>query len=96
MRLARETITHQGALQENEVTTVNRFEIRRYESTYFDFECIVLGIAKTIEPDTEKLMDWYRNTPIMEIDALTAERLVLRGRGNEVITFLNSILVGVR
>jgi hypothetical protein len=96
MRISPEIAINQGALQETEMTATSRRANRQCESKYFDFECTVLGIAKTIEPDIEKLMAWYRAAPIMDLDALTAERLVHLGRGNEVIAFLESIQVEAR
>jgi hypothetical protein len=55
----------------------------------------VLQLAQTIEPDPQRLMTWYRNTRIMKLDDLTAEKLVCLGRASEVIGFLKSILRGV-
>ncbi len=95
MRLARKIVITQRARQENEVIAAGRFATRRPGYNHSDFEYIVLHIARAIEPDTEKLMAWYRGTPIMSIDALTAEKLVHLGRGNEVIAFLDCIRTGV-
>jgi hypothetical protein len=95
MRLVREMAATPSVVQENEVVTACRLATKRTGSGHLDFESIVLRIAKTIEPDTRKLMVWYQDTPIMVMDALTAERLVHLGRGREVIAFLNGIRVGV-
>lgn len=56
----------------------------------------VLRAAAEIEPDPERVLDWYRYTPISELGSLTAKQLVWAGCASIVIDFLQSIGCGRR
>lgn len=51
----------------------------------------VLRLAQSIEPNPNRLMSWYQNSRIAELDSLTAEELVQRGRARDVLKFLTVI-----
>lgn len=94
MRPTREVHISRRVVQGNEVVVPSLIASGRSGVNRLDFESTVLRIAGMIEPDAARLLAWYRETPIADIDALTAERLVRLGRGREVVAFLNSIKAG--
>lgn len=57
---------------------------------------LVQRIAARIEPDPREVMHWYRKVPITELDQLTAAELVVAGRAEAVIKFLQAIGRGQR
>ena len=96
MRSTREVNISQREVLGTELVVSGLVASGRFGANRLDFEGTVLRIAGMIEPDAERLLAWYRDTPIADIDALTAERLVHIGRGREVIAFLCSIQAGAR
>jgi hypothetical protein len=51
----------------------------------------VFRAAARIEPDPAKMMAWYCDTPIAELDGSTAKALLASGRADEVLAFLREI-----
>ena len=51
----------------------------------------VLRAATRIEPDSARVLAWYCDTPIAELDGLTARALLASGRMDEVLSFLRDI-----
>ena len=51
----------------------------------------ILQLAARIEPDSTKVLEWYRSTPIKTLDGQSAEQLVAMDRAAEVIGFLTTI-----
>jgi hypothetical protein len=56
----------------------------------------VLRMAAMIEPDPPTMLAWYREIPIAELGSLTAEQLVMLGRAEAVVAFLQSVRDGAR
>ena len=56
----------------------------------------VLRMAAMIEPDPPAMLAWYTETPIVELGCLTAEQLVMLGRAEAVVVFLQSVRDGAR
>ncbi len=56
-----------------------------------DAAVAIFKAAVRIEPRLSDIVAWYRDTPIRELDGLTAEALVNAGRTIEVLAFLREI-----
>lgn len=72
MRPTREVDISQRVLLGTELVVPGLVASGRFGANRSDFEGTVLRIAGMIEPDAERLLAWYRDTPIADIDALTA------------------------
>ncbi len=57
---------------------------------------IVLQTAMQVAADPVEVAAWYCDTPIAELDDLTAAQLVSLGRADEVIVFLRTVRDGKR
>jgi hypothetical protein len=77
------------------ISQVSEFEYSTLFGT-IPIELAVLRLAARIEPVSQRLLDWYRHSPIAELGHLSADALVRMHRGAWVIDFLESILSGVR
>ncbi|MFC4761862.1 hypothetical protein [Dyella koreensis] len=57
---------------------------------------LIYALAGMIEPDPRRVMHWFRNDPIAELDNRTAMELVNTGAANQVIRFLKDIAEDAR
>lgn len=56
----------------------------------------VLRAAIALDDDHARVLQWYGDEAIAELDGLTADELVRRGQGARVLELLRSIHVGER
>lgn len=56
----------------------------------------IYAIASMVEPDRRAVDHWYQVTPIKELDGDTPQRLVAKGHGARVLSFLSDIVRGRR
>ena len=54
----------------------------------------VISAVRAINGDLRSAIFWYRNTPIPEFDHRTAESLVVEGKTEAVVRYLDSISSG--
>ena len=54
----------------------------------------VISAVRAINGDLRRAIFWYRNTPIPEFDHRTAESLVVKGKTEAVVRYLDSISSG--
>lgn len=59
-------------------------------------EAVVMSVARTIEPDAERAMHWFRDEPIREFGGRTARQLVEEGVTARLLDMLVSIRNGQR
>lgn len=51
----------------------------------------IFHAAALIEPDPRKVMSWYCDTPIAQLNHMTAQELVAIGHANKVLAFLQHL-----
>lgn len=57
---------------------------------------VVMSVARAIEPDPNRLLRWFREDPIRELDSKTARQLVEEGATARLLDMLVAIRSGRR
>lgn len=57
---------------------------------------VVLSVARTIDSDADRVMQWFTNEPIVEFDEKTASQLIREGATAGVLDMLVAIRSGRR
>lgn len=57
---------------------------------------VLLELARGLEPDVNRLAEWWHGTGIAELGGWTPDQLAKRGQGDALERFLRSIICGDR